>query len=119
MRKSWWRPGKPRRLARYSTSSCAGGPDDAEALKLAARAAGASGAWERPISTRRNIITLIGQVEAAVRQLEIALKERTLNYYQSARLSARLKDYKDELADIKGGQSLSDTPSIGAQRGPV
>ena len=76
-------------------------PDHAEVLKLAARAAGASGAMGDAYQYQAEYYYLTGQVEAAVRQLETALRERSLDYYQSARLSARLKEYKDELANIK------------------
>jgi predicted Zn-dependent protease len=76
-------------------------PGDVEVLKLAARAAGASGNLGEAYQFQAEYYYLTGQVESAVRQLEIALKEKDLDYYQSARLAARLNEYKAELAAIK------------------
>jgi len=76
-------------------------PDNVEVLKLAARAAGASGDMGEAYRLQAEYYYLTGQVETAVRQLETALKESRLDYYQSARLAARLNEYKEELAAIK------------------
>jgi predicted Zn-dependent protease len=45
-----------------------------------------------------------GQLESAVRQLEIALNQPDLDYYRNARLAARLQEYRGELAELKKSQ---------------
>ncbi|OQX47048.1 MAG: hypothetical protein B0D85_02360, partial [Candidatus Sedimenticola endophacoides] len=42
-----------------------------------------------------------GDLEPAIQQLEIALRDRQLPYHQSARLTARLKQFKQEREELK------------------
>jgi predicted Zn-dependent protease len=43
-----------------------------------------------------------GDLKSATRQLEMALDDRNLEYYQSAKLAARLKEIRQELSTIEG-----------------
>jgi len=76
-------------------------PDDARLLELMARASQAMG---QPIETHEYMAEkyfISGDTEAAVLQLEIALRDPRLNDYESARLGSRLKALKRELKEEK------------------
>lgn len=76
-------------------------PDDTAILEPLARSAAAIGASGEAYQHQAEWYYLHGQLEAAVRQLEIALNEKDLDYYQNARLAARLQEYRNELAEQK------------------
>jgi len=68
---------------------------------LLARAASASG---RPAEGHEYLAEYeyaLGRLAPAVLQLEIALREHDLDFYDSSRLEARLRDIKSELNDLK------------------
>jgi len=41
-------------------------------------------------------------LKRAKQHLETALKDRTLSYYESAKMAARLKEIRQEEADLEG-----------------
>ncbi len=76
--------------------------EEAQLYKLLARAAGAAG--EKALGHRylSDYYYQIGALEPAARQLQIALKDEELNYYDRAQLAARLRMIQDELALMRG-----------------
>ena len=78
-----------------------GRPDDEQLYKLLARAAGNAGKNTLGHQYMAEYYYLSGELESAVKQLQIALKDDTSDYYQSARIAARLKSLQDELNDLK------------------
>ena len=79
-------------------------PDDTAILEPLARSAAATGAAGEAYQYQAEWYYLHGQLEAAVRQLEIALNQPDLDYYRNARLAARLQEYRAELAELKKSQ---------------
>ncbi len=79
-------------------------PEDTAILEPLARSAAATGAEGEAYQYQAEWYYLHGQLEAAVRQLEIALKQSDLDYYRNARLAARLQEYRRELAELKQAQ---------------
>ena len=81
-----------------------GRPDDARLYKLLARAAGESG--NKPLGHRylSEYYYQTGALEPAIRQLQIALRDDDLSYYDSAQLTARLRQMQDEQAQLKAAQ---------------
>lgn len=76
-------------------------PDETAILEPLARSAAAIGAQGEAYQYQAEWYFRHGQLEAAVRQLEIALKQPALDYYQNARLAARLQEYRTALKDEK------------------
>jgi predicted Zn-dependent protease len=74
---------------------------DASLQRLFSRAAGASGETTLAHQHLAEYYYLRGDYEAAIRQLEIALQDRSAEYYQSAQMAARLKELRAEWEDIK------------------
>lgn len=73
-------------------------PREPELYRLYAEAAGNIGRrWESHEATAEYYY-LNGDTRAAIDQLSLALKNPDLSYYDNARISARLKAFKDELA---------------------
>lgn len=78
-----------------------GRPDDEQLYKLAARAAGDAGMSTLGHQYMAEYYYLSGDLESAVRQLQIALKDTSIDYYRSARTTARLRLLQDELAELR------------------
>ncbi len=76
-------------------------PTDARLYKLFARAAGANGRTAEGHEYLAEHYYLVGDLEAAVLQLEIALKDKQLGFYDSSRLESRLQQVRDELEETK------------------
>jgi predicted Zn-dependent protease len=76
-------------------------PDDTQLYRLLAQAAGDAGRPNEGHQYLAEYYYLSGELEPAAQQLEIALKKREITYYRSARMSARLKEIKQEIADLK------------------
>lgn len=76
-------------------------PQDATLNKLAAVAAGKAGHISQGHYFMAKHYYLSGDLESAQRQLEIALNNRSNDFYQSAKMAARLKEIKQEIADLK------------------
>lgn len=78
-----------------------GRPDDTLLYKLLAQAAGDAGSKTRGHRYLAEYYYHTGALEPAVIQLEIALKDRTVDYYESARMAARLKEIRAEKRDLE------------------
>ena len=65
------------------------------------RAAAARGRTAEGHEHRAEHYYLLGDLEAAVLQLEIALRDKTIGFYDSSRLESRLQQVRDELAETK------------------
>ncbi len=76
-------------------------PQDAELYGLLARAAGDAGQVNQGHQYMAEYYYLDGNLESAVQQLEIALRDKNISYYRSAQMTARLREIQDELAELK------------------
>ena len=76
-------------------------PTDARLYELLARAAGADGKSTEGHEYLAEHNYLIGDLEAAVLQLEIALKDKDLSFYDRSRLESRRQQMKEELEETK------------------
>ncbi len=76
-------------------------PGDAELYKLLARSAANAGHPAEGHQYLAEHYYLNGNLVAAVKQLNIALADKGLDYYRSAQMTARLNEMKQELADQK------------------
>lgn len=81
-----------------------GHPEDTNIYARLARAAGDSGDKSQGHHYLAEFHYHSGNLESALQQLQIALKDREMEYYRSAQLSARLKQVKEELAELKKRQ---------------
>ena len=93
--------GNPLKAGAMLTDIHRASPNDINVLKLLARASGDSGDKSEAHQYLAEYYYLTGQVEAAVRQLEIALRDNNMIYYQRARAAARLNEYQTELRALK------------------
>jgi len=75
--------------------------EDINIYRLLARASAALGENGEANRYQAEYYFAVGQLESAVRQLEIALREPNLSFYESAKLEARLEEikYERELAE--------------------
>ncbi len=85
-------------------------PQDAQLHSLMAQAAGDSGRTGDGYLHLAEHHYLSGELEAAVQKLESGLRDPALDYYQSARMAARLKAFRAELHALKQRQQASGTP---------
>ncbi len=76
-------------------------PLDAELHKMIARAAGDSGRTSEGHKYMAEYYYLNGNLVSAIQHLETALNDKKSSYYRSAKMAARLKAIKQELADIE------------------
>lgn len=106
--------GAPRRAAELLSQQLERRPGDALLHQLMAQAAGDSGKTAEGYIHLAEYHYLSGELEAAVQKLEAGLQQPDLDYYQSARMAARLKELRKELFAIKqreGGQGNSLAPA--------
>jgi len=80
-------------------------PDDARLHQLLARAATNDGQANVGHQHMAEYYYLSGEYEAAIGQLEIALRDRSVEYFRSAQMSARLKAIRKEWAELKKAKS--------------
>lgn len=92
--------GAPQQALTLVEEQLQGRPDDEQLYRLAARAAGDSGQITLGHQYMAEYYYHSGELESAIRQLEIALKDDTLDYYRSARITARLKSLQDEFNEL-------------------
>jgi predicted Zn-dependent protease len=76
-------------------------PLDAELQRMIARAAGDAGRTSEAHGYMAEYYYLNGNLTSAVQQLQIALNDKNIAYHHSARMAARLKEIRQELADIE------------------
>ena len=79
-----------------------GRPDEAGLYRLMARAAGESGNVPLGHHYLAEYYYHSGNLTLAAKQLELGLREKSDEYYLSARMAARLKEIREELMDLKG-----------------
>lgn len=101
--------GRPQEVGQLLEQQLAGRPDDTLLYKLLARASGDAGDKTRGHQYLAEYYYHTGELKPAVMQLEIALKDRNLSYYESARMAARLKEMREEERDLekRNGQERS------------
>lgn len=75
-------------------------PMDTELYKLLAQAASDAGRPDEGHQYMAEYYYNSGELESAVKQLEIALDSNSRDYYRSAQMAARLKEIRQEVADI-------------------
>ncbi len=75
--------------------------EDDAIYRVIARAYGAKGDRVSTHSYQADYLYLNGQLEPAIQQLEIALEQKPLDFYQASRLEARLKAMRDEFEIVK------------------
>jgi predicted Zn-dependent protease len=75
-------------------------PLDAELQKMTARAAGDAGKTSEAHRYMAEYYYLNGNLTSAIQQLETALNNKNISYHHSAKMAARLKEIRQELADI-------------------
>ena len=78
-----------------------GRPEDTGLYKLMGRAAGESGNVPLGHHYLAEYYYHSGNLELAAKQLQLALRDNTVEYYLSARMAARLKEIRTELMDLK------------------
>lgn len=81
-----------------------GRPEEAQLYKLLARAAGEAGNKTLGHRYLSEYYYRTGTLEPAIRQLQIALRDDTLSYYDSAQITARLRQMQDEQAQLQAAQ---------------
>jgi len=81
-----------------------GRPEEAQLFKLLARAAGEAGNKTLGHRYLSEYYYQTGTLEPAIRQLQIALRDDTLSYYDSAQMTARLRQMQDEQAQLRAAQ---------------
>lgn len=78
-----------------------GHPDNAKLYKLLSQAAGGTGKINQAHEYLAEYHYLSGNLEPAIQQLEIALKDKEIELVRSARMSARLRQFQEELKELK------------------
>ena len=76
-------------------------PTDARLNELAARAAAGAGNKSKGHELMAEYYYLMGELKPAVLQLEIALRDTQLNFYDSSRLEARLRAFREEVKEME------------------
>jgi predicted Zn-dependent protease len=74
---------------------------DTELYGLLARASGDAGEINQGHQYMAEYYYLSGHLEMAAKQLEIALSDKSISYYRSAQMAARLKEIRQELSELK------------------
>lgn len=93
--------GRPKEVKQILEQQLTGRPDDALLYKLLAQASGDAGDKTQGHQYLAEYYYHTGALNSAVIQLEIALKDRDLGYYESARMAARLKEIRAEKSDLE------------------
>ena len=93
--------GRPLEVRQILESQLPIRPDDTLLYKLLAQASGDAGNKTQGHQYLAEYYYHAGALDAAVTQLEIALKERNLDYYESAKMAARLKEIRAEKRDLE------------------
>jgi len=94
--------GQPKEATKLLTYYLDVRPDELELYKLLAQASGDAGNKTQGHQYLAEYYYLSGALKLSRQHLESALKDRTLDYYQSAKITARLKIIRQEQADLEG-----------------
>ncbi|MCW8945371.1 MAG: M48 family metalloprotease [Sedimenticola sp.] len=92
--------GKPQAVTPLLEKLLEGHPQNALIYKLLAQAAGDAGKKTQGHRYLSEYYYHTGALKEAQMQLEIALKDRNLSYYESAKMAARLKEIRQEKKDL-------------------
>ncbi len=95
------RPEKAKRLLEGKVRQY---PEDAALYRLLSRAAAATGDEALSHQQLAEYYYQSGEYEAAIRQLEIGLNDPKADYFVSAQMAARLKQVRQEWADLKNAK---------------
>lgn len=76
-------------------------PEDARLYKLLSQAAGNAGQINQAHEHMAEHYYLSGALNPAIQQLQIALEDKDIELVRSARMAARLRQFQDELAELK------------------
>lgn len=90
--------GKARQLLRRYVRQI---PDNLYALELLSEAQAASGYIVDAHQTRADLLSLLGDFHSALRQLDIALKQKTLTDYDKAKINAKKAQFETLLKESK------------------
>jgi len=82
-------------------------PDDDEIYRLVAQAYAKKDDKISAHAFQADYMYLNGQLEPAIQQLEIALQQKGIDFYQASKLEAKLKAYKQENEQVKADKKLS------------
>jgi predicted Zn-dependent protease len=83
----------------------AGRSQDSTLFKLLAQAAGDTGNTSLGHQYLAEYYYLSGALEPAIQQLEIALRDRSVSDFRLAKMTARMQDMKEELAELRKRKS--------------
>lgn len=97
--------GKAKEALKLLEKQLAGRAQDQTLFELLAQAAGDSGNESLGHQYLAEYYYLSGALEPAIQQLEIALRDDSANDFRLAKLTARLQEMKEELAEIKKRKS--------------
>lgn len=93
--------GKPAQALQLLEPQLQGHDQDVRLYKLLARGAGESGKKSLGHAYLAEYYYSSGQPESAMQQLQIALRDRDMDYYLNARISARLKEIREEVTELR------------------
>jgi predicted Zn-dependent protease len=93
--------GKPANARRLLEKLRRSRPLDAELYSLLARASADAGEINQSHQYMAEYYYLDGNLQSAVQQLEIALRDKSISYYRSAQMTARLKEIQEEQSETK------------------
>lgn len=79
-------------------------PDDDQVYKRLAEAAGKTKNLAIAHAYQADYLYLNGQLEAAIKQLEIALRQENIDFYLASKLEAKLQNFQDEFKILKANK---------------
>jgi predicted Zn-dependent protease len=93
--------GRPEQARRALQPLLKSHSDQPQVMELIARASARSGKQAEGYRYQAEYYYLTGAVDAAVQQLELAMRDPTLDFYQSSIVEARLREVRAEAEDLK------------------
>jgi len=93
--------GEPDRALRVLQPLLKSHPDQPRVMELTARASANAGKRAEGYRYQAEYYYLTGAVDAAVQQLELALRDPALDYYQGSIVEARLREVRAEAEELK------------------
>ncbi len=93
--------GEPDRALRVLQPLLKSHPDQPRVMELTARASANAGKRAEGYRYQAEYHYLTGAVDAAVQQLELALRDPSLDYYQGSIVEARLREVRAEAEELK------------------
>jgi predicted Zn-dependent protease len=99
--------GRPAQAAEALDEALQRRPDEPSLFKLRAEAAANTGNRAEAHLYLAESHVLDGQLETAVQQLEVAVRDEKLNFYEGAKLQAKLREIKRELKSEREAEKNS------------